>query len=1228
MNFFTSKYKKNQRQEGCITMKKRCTKRAFSLFLAVLILISPLQIWASADEGETVDSSAAKLPFEMVEDDSVALGASGAEENDENDKGIAPSDGGTYGISAFIEGGTLQQYDQFEYDDICYQVIDIDDDNGSGTVMVVSNGFWDDDENKYVWKYTGNLIIPATFEYESIHFTVTEIGPSAFLDNTALTDISLPDTIETIGYYAFSGTGVKSIIIPDKVTHLYNETFDGKALQTVTLPAGLEEIEWLAFGSGVLEFRFDADANNDYKTQDGVLYSKDMKKLIKFPSGVSGSFTIPDGVETIAGGAFVNCLKLTSVLLPESLNEIEDDAFINCGNTILLRPGETLPAAKVGDVFLAADGIKYRFIELAEDGAGRNAVAVAYNIAGSRFNSRLPSLYEGDITIPRTVTYNECEYEVVSIGAFSFNNAPNVTSVMIPDTIESIDDYAFNQARISAFAIPESVAAIGEFAFFGTAISEITIPLPVTRIGYLAFGGCPHLTAVYLPDRLPILDGAVFGNSVLDFVSTTGSTENYVINNGAIYDEYMRTLLVFPGGRTGEYTLPDGVAVIGANAFTECELDTLKFPSSLSNIHEYAFFYCDIKELVFRTGDPPNILFPGGELMAFFDRVRHNIAITVYVPNGCKEKYSVAWAGAYDKIIFEESGEAATPSAEFDYEGIRYEVIGTDNLTGKGTVRVMVKISSESSLSSYEGVIEIPETVYDGEQNEYTVTEIKAYAFRNAFKVTEIRMPDTIRRIGEYAFFSSDVTDIVIPDGVTCLEKGILAGCSNLKTVTLPAGLQEIKPFFFDFDNRGVTEFRIREEAENFTVIDGVLFTKDRKTLVLYPSGKTMEEYVVPEGVTTIADGAFSSVKVKRLVLPESLLVIENQAFYYSGIKELVFKTDTPPQLKTASPSFYSFLAGGFGKYIVDIYAPYGALEDYMNQWVNSETGWLLSTTGDGRTGGIVADGKVGFTMGESPGGGGSNPGDGGGGSNFSNDGGGSNPGDGGGGSNPGNTGGNGNTPTDYTPPTTSSGGGADNSNNTQPSPLSAMPDFRSLQGPLSNAIAAASNTGSTVARLRITNISQLSLATLRQLAAQSRKYGETCLINADTVDKGVIITRISFYAHDAVGDLLLTGSVGSPSAEGTKSLFEKYFDNRVSVISLAQQGSFGMSVFIAAKPDLTGMNTQTLYFYSYNKKTNSYNRIQTPRFFFDSNRFLWFSTRFAGEIIITDKPLVLRGSR
>lgn len=158
------------------------------------------------------------------------------------------------------------------------------------------------------------------------------IGNSAFEGCSSLKSVSLPNTVKTIGYGAFEGTGLTSIKIPNGVTSIGNGAFlDCVSLQSVTLSKGLKEIGYMAFdGCGELT-RFIVDAENKtFSAKEGVLFSKDRKKLIICPAGISGVYVVPSGVKNIESYAFQNCKKLTGIEFPKSLEDIGEYMIIGC----------------------------------------------------------------------------------------------------------------------------------------------------------------------------------------------------------------------------------------------------------------------------------------------------------------------------------------------------------------------------------------------------------------------------------------------------------------------------------------------------------------------------------------------------------------------------------------------------------------------------------------------------------------------------------------------------------------------------------------------------------------------------------------------------------------------------------------------------------------------------------------------------------------------------------
>lgn len=160
---------------------------------------------------------------------------------------------------------------------------------------------------------------------------------------------------------------------------------------------------------------------------------------------------------------------------------------------------------------------------------------------------------------------------------------------------------------------------------------------------------------------------------------------------------------------------------------------------------------------------------------------------------------------------------------------------------------------------------------------------------------------------------------------------------------------------------------------------------------------------------------------------------------------------------------------------------------------------------------------------------------------------------------------------------------------------------------------------GASTATVRIKNPGNISL---EALLAMADKTGMPVRFQADSMSTGGVDVRISLDPGKSSKNLNLSASSANDTAKARKAFFEKWFKNKVAVVSLGQQGSFGFPVEIAAKVDLTGMDTKNLVFYSYDKATNAYRRIEKPAYWIDTNGYLHFYTELAGDIIISEGPL------
>ncbi len=479
-----------------------------------------------------------------------------------------------------------------------------------GTLTISGNGemkFWN---SSYVVAWDSNR---KNIKNVIINNGVTSIGNYAFEYCSNLTSITIPNSVTSIGMSAFYYcTSLTKITIPDSVTSIESFAFGRcTSLTSITIPNSVTSIRYGAFHCCTSLTSINVDSNNEkYMSDNGVLYTKDKKTLIQYPSKKEGTeYLILQGVESIGNYAFKYCSNLTSITIPNSVTSIGDSAFNDC---------RSLTSITIPNSVTSIGGYAFESCSSLTSITIPNSVT---SIGDSAFKN-CTSLTS--ITIPNSVT---------SIGDYAFEFCSSLTSInvdsnnekymsdngvlytkdkkilikypgkkegteyLILQGVESIEDYAFYRCTsLTNITIPNSVTSIGQEVFSDCRrLTNITIPNSVTSIGSNAFGYCRSLTNIVIPSSVTSIgDHAFYDCESLTSINVDSNNEKYMSDNGVLYTKDKKTLIKYPSKKDGtKYIIMQGVASIGDNAFEFCSsLTSITIPDSVTSIGGCAFVFC------------------------------------------------------------------------------------------------------------------------------------------------------------------------------------------------------------------------------------------------------------------------------------------------------------------------------------------------------------------------------------------------------------------------------------------------------------------------------------------------------------------------------------------------------------------------------------------------------------------------------------------------------------
>ena len=458
--------------------------------------------------------------------------------------------------------------------------------------------------------------------------------------------------------------------------------------------------------------------------------------------------------------------------------------------------------------------------------------------------------YTGSVVIPNTVYYGGITYSVTTIGDNAFKVCSGLTSLTIPNSVTSIGDNAFSGCTgLTSLTIPNSVTSIGDNAFYNCiGLTSMTIPNSVTSIRNGAFQYCSGLTSITIPNNVTSIgDNAFRGCSSLTSVTIPNSVTT--IGSSAFY------------GCSGltSVTIPNSVTSIGSSAFGWCSsLTSVKVESgnlsydSRNNCN--AIIKTSTNELVIgcKTTTIPNSVTSIGK-SAFSSCIG---LTTVTIPN------SVTSIG---KSAFSSCSSLTSVTLPNSVTSIGSNAFEYCNSLTSVNINDMVAWCNISFGDSYANPLYYAKHLY-----------------LNGEEVTDLVIPNGVTNIGNYAFvYCTSLTSATIPNSVTTIGVNAFRRCSSLTSVTIGNNVTSIGLSAFDECNN-ITAIYITDVAAWCQLNGGYQLLSPTCHLIINGlEMKYLKNLVIPDDVASIQYAAFQySTGLTSVTIGNNVTSIESQAFY------------------------------------------------------------------------------------------------------------------------------------------------------------------------------------------------------------------------------------------------------------------------------------------------------------------------------------------------------------
>ena len=715
-----------------------------------------------------------------------------------------------------------------------------------------ANAFSGNSFSSYIYIPNENAIVNAT-AFDSNVTVAIEGSDSCFeISNNALSeyycmsrDVTVLDGVTSIEANAFENKGLNSVTFPQTLIGIGNSAFKNNSLTSLTIPDNVVTIGANAFSGNV--FSSYIYIPNENATVDATAFNSNVIVAIEGTDScfeitnnalsnyycMGRDIVIPDGVTNIAASVFEN-KGLTSVSFPQTLTDIGDNAFKN----------NSLTSLTIGDSVVTL---------------GANA------FSGNVFSSYI-YIPNGNATVDATA-FNSSVIVAIEGTDSCFEITNNALSnyycmgrdIVIPDGVTNIAASVFENKGLTSVSFPQTLTDIGDNAFKNNSLTSLTIGDSVVTIGANAFSGNVFSSYIYIPNENATVDATAFNSSVIVAIEGTGSC--FEISNNVLSDYYCL-------GR--DVTVPDGVITIAENAFKDKGLTSVTFPESVEDIGANAFSGNTFSSLVYIPNEDATVN------AAAFDQ---SVDVAIGGTGSCFEISNNVLSDYYclGRDVTVPDGVITIAENAFKDKGLTsvtfpesVEDIGANAFSGN-TFSSLVYIPNEDATVNAAAFDQSVDVAIGGTGSCF---EISNNVLSDYYCLgRDVTVPDGVITIAENAFKDKGLTSVTFPESVEDIGANAFSGNTFSSLVYIPNEDATVNDMAFD---SGV-----------IVAIEGTDSCFEISSNALSNYYCMAQEVTIPNGVTSIEDGAFEDKGLTSVTFPSALESIGNDAFKDNDLMDL-----------------------------------------------------------------------------------------------------------------------------------------------------------------------------------------------------------------------------------------------------------------------------------------------------------------------------------------------------